>query len=201
MSHTSTPHLLYLHGFNSSPASHKARLLQQRMERYGLLSRLSIPAIAPQPDIAANQLTELADSLVAEHRLCIAGSSLGGFYATWLAERYACKAVLINPAVGPHRLLQKYLGENQFYHSDETWRFKQKHLDVLQAMYVDTISESERYLVLLQTGDETLDYRQAESYYTGCHMLIEQDGDHSFTDFESHIDRLLEFCGFTLQER
>ncbi len=188
-------HLLYLHGFNSSSQSHKGRLLQAHMTALGMASQLSMPDIPPQPDLAAERLLSLANEFSQSETLCVAGSSLGGFYATWLAEQFDCKAVLINPAVRPHLLLKKYLGENKNYHTGESWQFEQKHIDALKAMAFDTLQQPQHYLVLLQTGDETLDYRQAEEYYQGANLHIEQGGDHAFQDFEQHLDQILRFCG------
>ena len=125
----------------------------------------------------------------------MAGSSLGGFYATALAEHYGCRAVLINPAVRPHLLLQKYIGENVNYYTDEHWQFDASHVEQLRQLDVAHISQPQRYLLMLQTGDETLDYRDAEAKYAGCPAIMEQGGDHSFAGFERHIPRMLEFCG------
>jgi predicted esterase YcpF (UPF0227 family) len=129
--------------------------------------------------------------------VAFAGSSLGGFYATWLAERFGGKAVLINPAVRPHELLEKYIGENINYYTSEHWILNESHIQQFRELDVDCITDPERYLVMLQTGDETLDYRHAVEKYEDCNIELEQGGDHSFIDFENHIDRLLKFCEIT----
>jgi len=187
--------LLYLHGFNSSPASYKAQALQSYMHGHGLDAQLSIPEIKPVPAEAHLQLVTEYDRMQQhfEH-VAVAGSSLGGFYATVLAEQFGCHAVLINPAVRPHILLEKYLGENVNYHNAVYWQLEPVHIEQLRAMEVETITAPERYLVMLQTGDQTLDYRDAAAKYAACPMLVEQGGDHSFSGFEQHIPRLLEFC-------
>lgn len=187
--------LLYLHGFNSSPASYKAQALQATMHEQGLADQLCIPSIEPWPSAAHQQLLAQYTALQQQFtRVAVAGSSLGGFYATILAERFGCRAVLINPAVRPHLLLQKYIGENVNVHTAERWQFDATHVEQLRALDVDTISLPERYLLMLQTGDETLDYRDAKAKYEGSALLLEEGGDHGFSGFEQHIPRLLEFC-------
>jgi uncharacterized protein len=187
--------LLYLHGFNSSPDSWKARALSAYMCEYGLLHLLQVPSILPVPDDAIQQLSKQLESMLAEHgKVAVAGSSLGGFYATWLAERYGCPAVLINPAVRPHLLLEKYLGENINYYSAEHWHLDSSHIEQLRLLDVEHITDPQRYLLMLQTGDETLDYREAQAKYAASPAIIEQGGDHAFSGFERYIPRILEFC-------
>lgn len=190
------PHLLYLHGFNSSPQSSKAQTMLRAMRDAGLTQRLTIADIPPQPDQAADYLLQQARLVNTHATLCLCGSSLGGFYATWLAEQFSCRAVLINPAVRPHRLLEKYLGENRNYHTGEPWLFKPQHIDQLKQMFYPQLSHPEHYLVLLQTGDETLDYRDAADYYRDCQLMVEQGGNHAFEHFEQHIGPILQFLGF-----
>jgi len=187
--------LLYLHGFKSSPQSHKARVLRDYMRARGLAEALCIPQIPPQPALAFAGLCELFESLGANSRqVAVAGSSLGGFYATALAQRYDCRAVLINPAVRPDILLQQYLGLNTNYHSPETWVLDESHIRQLRELDVGTIRHPSHYLLLLQTGDETLDYRDALEKYRDCDVIVEQGGSHAFDGFERHLDRLLAFC-------
>ncbi len=187
--------LLYLHGFNSSPASYKAQALLRYMREHGLEQQLSLPEIKPFPAEAHQQLLAEYTALSARFdNVAVAGSSLGGFYATVLAEHFGCRAVLINPAVKPHLLLEKYIGENVNYYSDVHWRLDPEHIEQLRSLDVAHVTSPERYWLMLQTGDETLDYRAAEEKYAACPMLIEQGGDHSFTGFEQHIPQLLEFC-------
>lgn len=191
--------LVYLHGFNSSPASHKARLLHQYIRNeFGdaaVDQRLITPEIPPVPDDAVELLAGLVEDLQQQHSVALAGSSLGGFYATWLAERFNCRAVLINPAVRPHALLEKYLGENINYYTSEHWILNQEHIQQFRELDVERITDPERYLLLAQKGDETLDYRQAIDKYRDCPSLVEEGGNHSFVGFEQHIGRILAFCG------
>jgi hypothetical protein len=185
--------ILYLHGFNSSPDSHKARVLHDYMKRTGLSDRIDIPEIPPVPADAIQLLQQHAEEIIKRYTLSLVGSSLGGFYATWLAEKYNCTAVLINPAVKPHELLRKYLGENINYYTDESWVFDEEHIRQFRELYIDKVSNPQRYLLMLQTGDETLDYRHAVSYYQNCPQMVEQGGSHRFENFEKHLPRVLEF--------
>ena len=189
--------ILYLHGFNSSPDSHKARLLHDYMKHAGLGDRIDIPEIPPVPADAIEQLQHHAEEIIKQHELSLAGSSLGGFYATWLAEKYNCPAVLINPAVKPHELLRKYLGENTNYYTAKSWVLDENHIRQFRNLYIDRVSNPQRYLVMLQTGDETLDYREALEKYSACPSIVEQGGSHEFSDFDRHLDKILAFCHVT----
>lgn len=118
---------------------------------------------------------------------------MGGYYATWLAEQYSLRAVLVNPAVMPYKLMLDYLGENANYHTGERYVLEQKHVDEVHRLEVRTPLHRDRYWVLLQTEDEVLDYRQAEARYDGCRMTIEQGGDHSFQHFERFLPDIFDF--------
>jgi predicted esterase YcpF (UPF0227 family) len=189
-----THKILYLHGFNSSPQSHKAQLIRQYMADRQCLDLLLCPQIPPVPETARLFLEQLVEQTLENHALSFVGSSLGGYYATYLAEKYSGSAVLINPSVKPFETLAAYLGENRGYHSDKVWEFNETHIHQLEAMNVETITRTERYLVLLQTGDETLDYREAESKYRDCDCIIEQGGDHGFIGLERYIPQIMQFC-------
>ena len=143
--------LLYLHGFNSSPQSHKAQLVSQYMSDHGCIDQLLCPQIPSVPEEAMQFLESLVEQTLAHHALSYIGSSLGGFYATYLAEQYSGSAVLINPSVKPYETLRAYLGENKFYFDEGIWDFDESHIQQLEVMKVDEITEAERYLLLLQT--------------------------------------------------
>lgn len=188
-----TQKLLYLHGFNSSPQSHKAQLVIQYMSANNCLDQLICPQIPAAPEEARLFLEKLVEETLENHRISFVGSSLGGYYATYLAEKYSGSAVLINPSVKPYVTLRAYLGENKFYFDEGCWEFDESHIQQLEVMKVDEITQPERYLVLLQTGDETLDYREAELKYKDSHCIIEQGGDHSFVDLERFIPKIMQF--------
>jgi predicted esterase YcpF (UPF0227 family) len=183
--------LIYIHGFNSSPASSKAQLLKARLEARGRGEEFSAPALPPDPAQAAQAL----DALAARHPgAALVGSSLGGYYATWLAEKHGLKAVLLNPAVRPYELLAGHLGLQRNFHTGETYDFTMRHVDALRALEVGSISPA-RYLLITATGDEVLDYRQAVARYRGCRQIVIDGGDHGLSDFGQYVDMALAFCG------
>lgn len=171
--------------------------MQQYMHDAGLDDYIEIPDVPPVPEEAINLLNQRATIINNDYGLSVVGSSLGGFYATWLAEKFGCPAVLVNPAVRPHLLLAKYLGENVNYHTSEKWVFDETHIEQLRNLDVNQITQPERYLLMVQTGDETLDYRDAVNKYAGCPSIVEQGGDHAFTGFERYLDKILAFCNVT----
>ena len=183
---------LYIHGFNSSPASQKARQFVAALQHLGLDGRVRVPALHHHPRQAMAQL----EAAIAElGQPLLIGSSLGGYYATHLAERHGLKAVLINPAVAPHRLFDGQLGPQTNYYSGETWELTHAHVQALAELEVPAPVDGARYQVWLQTADETLDYRAAERYYRACALRIEAGGDHGFQRFVSHLPALLAFAG------
>jgi len=184
--------IVYLHGFNSSPASGKARLLGEHMASLGRQADYYCPALpnSPREAIAAVETTL---ALGKPASVTLIGSSLGGFYATHLAEKHGWKAVLVNPAVHAHVLMRGALGPQTNWHSGEKWLFTEAHLAELAALNVPAITRPERYLLLAQTGDEVLDYRDAVAYYAGATQIIEDGGDHGFAGFERHYQTILDF--------
>lgn len=187
-----TESILYIHGLNSSPASHKASQLSRAMAHLGLEKQLRVPALHHHPRQAMTQLQALVGELGAP---LLVGSSLGGFYATYLAERHGLKALLINPAVQPHLRFDGYLGPQKNYYSDETWELTEDHVDALAELEVAPPTDAARYQVWLQTGDETLDYRAAERYYRACALRIQAGGDHGFQGFAERLPILFAFAG------
>jgi predicted esterase YcpF (UPF0227 family) len=185
--------LLYLHGFNSSPESFKAQAMMAYMRQHGCESKLICPQLPTVPGEAKVYLDQLVTASLPDASLAYVGSSLGGYYATYLAETYGGTAVLVNPSVRPYVTLEACLGENRFYHDDICWMFDESHIAQLYDMNIEQLTDMSRYMVLLQTGDETLDYREAEQRYAGSHMIIEHGGDHAFVDFENHIAEILAF--------
>lgn len=191
---TPTPAILYIHGFNSSPASRKARILVARMEALGLGDRIRVPALSDRPERAIVQLEAEAERLL-PGGLALVGSSLGGYYATWLAERYGLRAVLVNPAVRPYELLAGYLGPQQNLYTGERYELVAEHITALRALDVGRVSHPGRFLLLLQSGDETLDYRQALRKYPDSPRILTAGGSHGFENFGAVVDRALRFCG------
>jgi predicted esterase YcpF (UPF0227 family) len=179
--------LVYLHGFNSSPQSHKAQVMQRFMAERGLAKEYACPALPPLAGDAVRAIEPLLPK-----RPCLIGSSLGGFYATYLAEKHNLKAVLINPAIDPHVGLRAYLGEQKNLHTGEPYELTEAHLREWEKLYVPRITPS-RYLLIVETGDEVLDYRRAVERYAGAKQIVMQGGDHSLQSFPQHLERILEF--------
>jgi uncharacterized protein len=186
--------LIYLHGFNSSPASHKAKLLERRSEELGKGAEFSCPGL---PDRPAQAIALLEETLRgAEPRgVTLVGSSLGGYYATYLAERFGARAVLVNPAVNPYEGLRAYLGPQRNLYTGEAYELTEKHLEELRALEVDQPTRMERYYLMVTTGDEVLDYRVAVRRYAGAKQLVVLRGDHGFSTFAEHMDSVLDFAG------
>lgn len=184
--------LIYIHGFNSSPLSFKAKLVGERMAQLGRGGEFVCPDLPHRP----GEAIALLDALVAKAGAgaSLIGSSLGGFYATWLAERHGVRAVLVNPAVRPYVLLEPALGPQQNLYSGKRYRLTPEHLAELRELEVASITPA-RYLLITRTGDEVLDYRDALERYRGCEQLVIEGGDHGFADFGLYLDRALTFCG------
>ncbi|WP_044529241.1 YqiA/YcfP family alpha/beta fold hydrolase [Herbaspirillum sp. B65] len=192
--------ILYLHGFRSSPQSFKARVMGQRMAALSLQNQYVCPQLPASPAGAI----ALAGSLVAgvdPAQLTVIGSSLGGFYATWLAEHIGCRAVLVNPAVKPPRDLESYVGVTTQYHSDEPFEFKHEYIAELRALVVPAITRPERYFLLAATGDEVLDWREMVAHYPGARQTVIQGSDHGMAEFADHLDAVLAFCGVDVAGR
>ena len=181
--------IVYLHGFNSSPQSHKAQLLLRYFAERGQDAKCACPALPP---LAADAITEI-EKLDLEGA-CFVGSSLGGFYATYLAEKHACRAVLVNPAIDPHRGLRAYLGSQKNLHTGEPYELTEAHLEDWRRLYVQHVTPS-RYLLIVETGDEVLDYRAAVERYAGAEQQVVEGGDHSLQSFPSHLPRIARFAG------
>jgi predicted esterase YcpF (UPF0227 family) len=193
---SAAPHLLYLHGFRSSPKSFKARVVHQRMAGLGRAQELICPQLPASPKAAMELVLNLVGRYAAQgpDRLAIVGSSLGGFYATWLAERFGCRAVLINPAVDPLKDLDKHVGVTTAWHSDEAFEFKREYIAELADLRVARITRPERYFLLAATGDEVLDYRDMVAHYAGAQQHVIEGSDHAVSEFEQYVDAVLDFC-------
>jgi predicted esterase YcpF (UPF0227 family) len=187
--------IVYLHGFNSAPASHKARTMARFLEDRGLGDKFVCPALPHVPEEAI-ALIEALPAMLDPRHVTFVGSSLGGFYATWLAEKYACRAVLIQPAVFPHVGLEKYLGGQKNLYTGAEYELTRAHLQGWRELCVEKV-DSERYLLLIETGDEVLDYREAVRKYEGARMIIREGGDHMMQSFPEHLPRMLEFAALT----
>ena len=189
--------ILYIHGFNSAPESKKASQLTSVMQQMGLCEQLRVPALHHHPRQAIAQLEAAIGELGSP---LLVGSSLGGYYATWLAERHGLKALLVNPAVSPHRMFDGYLGTQTNLYSGETWELTHDHVNALAELEVPAPRDPQRIQVWLQTADETLDYRYAETYYAACALRIQAGGDHSYQGFARQLPALLSFAGVAAEQ-
>jgi predicted esterase YcpF (UPF0227 family) len=184
--------ILYLHGFNSSPASTKSQLMLKKMQQLDLADQFICPALPYQPSRAITLIENEIEKLNTD-RLTIVGSSLGGFYATWLAEKYDCLAVLINPAVRPYEGFADYIGPQRNYHTGEEYDFKLEYVNELVELEVEKIAHPENFLLLVETGDEICPYEKAVAKYRGCVQVVIEGGDHSFINFPQYIETILRF--------
>jgi hypothetical protein len=186
--------ILYLHGFRSSPRSFKAQLLGQRMKELGRGDEYMCPQLPASP----REAIALAQALLAGvpvDEVALIGSSLGGYYATWLAEQIGCRAALLNPAVKPPRDLEKYVGVTTAYHSDERFEFKRDYIAELEALAVERITRPVRYFLMAATGDEVLDWREMTAHYPGARQHVIEGSDHGIAEFAQYVDEVLDFCG------
>ncbi len=181
--------IIYIHGFGSSGFSGKAAVFKKYFGE-GLLA----PSLSYVPALAMDTLTQLVEVFLAsDEPLAVAGSSLGGYYALYLAEKYQLKAVVINPAMYPYTLLNK-MGMCRNYYDDSSFEMRPEYMIQLKDLYVPEISAPENIMALLQKGDEVLDYREAVERLAGGYLVVEEGGDHAFVDigrYLIHIDSFL----------
>ena len=190
-------HLLYLHGFRSSPQSTKARTMAARVQAEHPGATWWCPQLPPSPREAAALIRQGTADWPAE-RMAVVGSSLGGFYATWVAEQRACKAVLLNPAVDPARDLAKYIGEQTAWHDPaERFFFRPEYIHELRALACGPITRPERYLAVIAKGDELLDWREMTGRYPGAAIRLLEGSDHALSDFDQHIGAVMDFLELT----
>ncbi|MGK5025859.1 YqiA/YcfP family alpha/beta fold hydrolase [Janthinobacterium sp. RB2R34] len=190
--------ILYLHGFRSSPLSMKSRLLAAQMQALGRSDEWRCPQLPASPKLAIELALSLVKHVPAHEltsTLTIIGSSLGGYYATWLAEQLDCRAVLLNPAIVPLLDLEQHVGVTTAFHSDEPFEFRRDYIDELRGFAVPAISRPERYFLLAATGDEVLDYRDMVAHYAGARQTIIDGSDHGISEFADYLVPVLQFCG------
>ncbi len=185
-------HVIYLHGFLSSPDSKKARQTVEYFRERGLADRLTVPELSAGPKASICQVQGLIDELQ-DRRVCLIGSSLGGFYATCLAESNGLRAVVINPAVRPFLRWREYLGEHRNYYSNAVHHVTEQHVEELHDLDIVKLEKPENLLLLAQTGDEVLDYRLAEALYQMGTCIIQEGGNHSFDNYADFLPIIFNF--------
>ncbi len=188
-------HLLYLHGFRSSPQSAKARTMAQHMAANYPEVQWWCPQLPPSPQEAMNLVLQGIAGWPHDS-MAVVGSSLGGFYATAVAELTGCRAVLLNPAVNPARDLAKYIGEQTNWHDPlEQFFFRPEFVQELHDLTCAALKQPANYLAVIAKGDEVLDWREMSARYEGAHLRLLEGGDHALSDFETHLPALLTFLG------
>lgn len=192
--------ILYLHGFRSSPNSRKAQCIATLMRAHGLEGDFVCPQLPVSPRAAA-AVALAAARLDCESKLALVGSSLGGYYATWVAERLGCRAALLNPAIRPYEDLKQHLGRQPVFYSTETIDVKPEYLDELLALEVPAITRPERYFLVSATGDRLIDWHTMVERYRGCRQRVIEGSDHEISDFDRYAGEVLEFCGIQERER
>ena len=186
-------HLLYLHGFRSSPLSAKAVKMAAAVQALHPAVHWWCPQLPPSP----RQAIEMLMAGIAgwpQASMAVVGSSLGGFYATWIAARTGCPAVLLNPAVQPARDLARHIGVQSAWHSpQETFFFQPEFVQELRDLDAGTLSRPERFYTLIAKGDELLDWREMSARYAGSQGQLLEGGDHALSDFDTHLAGVLRF--------
>ena len=193
-------YLFYIHGFNSSPKSAKACLIADYLPNHALPVDYRVPELSYCPesaistlDAAIRECISISEQKGEMPEIGLIGSSMGGFYGTWIAEKYHLPLVLVNPAVRPYRLLKGYLGINKNIYTGEEYNFTEANIQQLQQMDVDPVTLPERYLLLSQQGDEVLDYKEGVEKYSKSRQIIQPGGSHGFEGFEKQLPDILAF--------
>jgi hypothetical protein len=188
-------HLLYLHGFRSSPKSTKARMVEARVRQRHPGVTWWCPQLPPSPREAMRRVLEGVAAWPTD-RMGVIGSSLGGFYATCVAQARGCRAVLLNPAVDPARDLAKYIGDQTAWHDPgEHFYFAPAYVDELRALATGPLAQPEEFFAVIAKGDEVLDWREMTARYGGCRAKLLEGSDHALSDFDDHIDEVFAFLG------
>ena len=175
--------LIYLHGFNSSPHSEKARITIEYFEKSTKPFKVYVPALPSCPLSAIDVVDELVQSLGVDSIAGFIGSSLGGYYSLYFQHRYQLPIVLINPAIKPYSLLLDYLGENINPYTGECYNVEKRHMEDLKSLEVDPICSPDKTFLLTQTADEVLEFQLAVSALDGAKIWIQEGGSHAFDDF------------------
>lgn len=192
-----TTHLLYLHGFRSSPQSAKATLMAQHLARHHPEVHWWCPQLPPSPR-AAMELVRQGIADWPHARMAVVGSSLGGYYASWVAQQARCASVLLNPAVDPARDLTAHIGEQTAWHDPQArFFFRPEYIDELRALESGPLHHPERFFAVIAKGDELLDWREMCGRYTGATIRLLEGSDHALSDFDQHIGAVMDFLELT----
>ena len=182
--------LLFVHGFGSSGRGDKARLLKNWCQAQGI--SFMAPSLPNIPELAIETLQEIIETMQKHESIGLVGSQLGGFYATWLANHYDLPYVLVNPSVEPYITLERAIGQGVNFHDSSSYEWNEQHTASLLPFKVEQPA-TKRCLLLVQTGDELLDYRQAVGYYSAAKQIVEEGGNHGFAGFDKHLKTITDF--------
>ncbi len=181
--------ILYVHGWNSHANARKAQLIEHELKNHEIFDTASL-TLKNHPKEAIKQLTEFILEKQSKYNVHLIGSSLGGYYSVFLAETLNLKAAMINPAVWAYKIFENDRGNVENLNTGEKYFIDQAWIDSLEDIFIENPTP-DRYLVLLQTGDETLDYKYAEKYFSGARIVIDEGGSHSFDGLEQKIPQIL----------
>jgi predicted esterase YcpF (UPF0227 family) len=185
--------VLFIHGFNSSPLSEKAQLTKSYLAEHLPEVKFYCPQVATTPKAAIEQLEQyLTVNKSTPETWALIGSSLGGYFSTYLSEAYGIKAVLINPAIKPYELLSGYIGEQVNPYTQERYQVENNYLNDLISLEQKIVSK-DHYMVMVQTGDEVLNYQQAIDKFQGSQVIVQPGGDHSFVNYKNMLPQIVEF--------
>ncbi|MCL1886407.1 MAG: esterase [Betaproteobacteria bacterium] len=186
--------ILYLHGFRSSPLSFKAQAAADYMHRHGLGGHFFCPQLPESPAAAIALACRLMKRCDADC-ITLIGSSLGGYYANWLAEKTGCRAVLLNPVIDPWRVKRNRDESSEALNLAEWEKDLEKYASELRQFQVFQITRPERYFLIAATGDELLDFRLMRAHYSQARQIIIEGSDHSLSEFPDYLDAILSFSG------
>lgn len=185
--------LLYIHGFNSSPLSHKAQVMSKYCKNHRPDIKVVVPKLPSFPAQAAQYLLDVVNQYKDDYQIGLVGSSLGGYLSTWLNSKFGFRAVLVNPAVKPYELLASFLGEQENPYTQERYVLDESHIQELITLDIPELKSPQDFWLLQQTEDEVLDYRQAVEKYADSKQTVETGGDHSFIVFERYPAQIIKF--------
>ena len=179
---------IYIHGFGGSGNGVKATFFRNYFKSKQI--DFFAPSLSYVPDLAINTLEEFIQNY--HGKINLIGSSLGGYYSIYLATKYKLKAVLINPSIYPYKTLTQVLGYAHNFYDESKFEWNHKHINMLTKYEVSSLNEK-NFLLLVQTGDELLDYREALKKLPNAHLILEDGGNHSFENIENHFDAIVNF--------
>lgn len=191
-----TPTIVYLHGLNSSPQSVKARKLAAFAATLAAPPRVHVPTLSTWPSTAIADVSAWVHANVRrDSTLTFVGSSLGGYYATSLAETFGARAVLINPAIRPYEQLEPFIGTQRNLYTNDTWQLTRAHFADLARWRVAHITRPQRYFLLMRSGDDLIDWREAVVHYAGAWQFVAAGGTHGWEDIDDELPSILRFAG------